>query len=143
MKKTLLSIACALCAASSLIAGVVVVSPTEIRIDGVNAGAPVDAIANNRALAPQIQTALVIYFQAKDAELAASKAELAATRALAMTVIQQARTAIVEGDWQAVQKAVDEAATPAAIRIAREKRAIADAAAAEAAEAEAAAAAVE
>lgn len=79
-------------------------------VDGVNVGAPADAIANNPALAPAIQNALTAFVAKvrtdaaaeRDAAIAASDAE----RALAIAAANQARDTALAAKEAEKQNAV-------------------------------------
>lgn len=60
---------------------VVVRSATSVTVDGVDYGKPVDAISNNKALAPTIQTALEAWASQIEQAKATAEADLAAKTA--------------------------------------------------------------
>lgn len=113
---------------------VVMVSPQSVLVNGQNYGAVADTIANNPLLASKVQLALVAWATAQTAaqtaaqatvvadkaaaEAAKAKAEkdLADTRAMATKAITDTKLAITQGNWAAVQSAVDIANTPAKLR---------------------------
>ena len=95
MKNILLTLA--LCASTLHAADtVVVVSATQVTVNGVDAGKPADTIRNRPELASAIQTALETWEVAKSAELAAAKAELASALARRAALVQLAKEKLAQ-----------------------------------------------
>lgn len=71
---------------------VTITSATSVLVDGVNFGKPADAIANNKALAPAIQSALEKWAAEKEDAKADTEAELASLKARISTVLNSMLT---------------------------------------------------
>lgn len=74
-------------------------SPSAVYDGDTPLGAVADAIANNKSLAPQIQVALVKFFDAKNKEITSLQKELADNEAYQQEAITRAKAVIQSGDF--------------------------------------------
>ena len=96
-------------------ANVVINSPTSVVVDGVDNGAVADCIANNPAIASDVQAALVVYDAAKNAARQAVVDDYNAYQAVAQNALNVAGAALNNGSLNPLQQL---AAVQAAFKIA-------------------------
>ena len=87
---------------------ITIISPSEVRVDGINYGAVADTIKNNPLLTSDIQIALVKFFQAREATFATLQAQFNALAAAG----QQVKSALMSGDAKAIQAIIVEYEKP-------------------------------
>jgi hypothetical protein len=85
-------------------ANVVINSPTSVVVDGVDNGAVADCIANNPAIASDVQAALVAYDAAKTAETQAVVNDYNAYQAVAQNALNVASAALNNPSLNPMQK---------------------------------------